>query len=164
VVLLDVRLPRIDGLAVLRCLERSGSPVRVIVLTTFDDDRVLREALEHGAKGFLLKDASLDQLVEAIRTVAGGGTFVQPGSRERLADGLGRLGEPEFETRPVDDLTDREIEVLRLVARGLSNAEVAAALGLAEGTVKNHVSNVLSKLGVRDRTRAALAALDRGLI
>lgn len=160
VVLLDVRLPRLDGIGVLRALGREPSPPAVVLLTTFDDDRVFRDGLRAGAKGYLLKDASIEQLAEAIRTAATGGVYVQPGSR-RTADALDTAG---FETRPADDLTDREVEVLRLVARGMSNAEIAAAVGLAEGTVKNHVSNVLSKLGVRDRTRAALAALQRDLI
>ncbi len=164
VVLLDVRLPRIDGLGVLRALARRPDPPAVILLTTFDDDRVLERGLAEGARGWLIKDASIDQLVEAVRAVAAGGTWVQPGSRQRILGGLARVGEPAFATRAVNDLTDREIEILRFVARGFSNVEIAAVLSLAEGTVKNHVSSVLSKLGVRDRTRAALAALGRGLI
>jgi DNA-binding NarL/FixJ family response regulator len=163
VTLLDVRLPRIDGLGVLRALKRKGELPAVVMLTTFDDDRVLREALASGARGFLLKDASLEQLTEAIREAAAGRTYVQPGGR-RLAADLERLGDTTYEAREADDLTDREVEVLRLVARGFGNAEIAEVLGVAEGTVKNHVSNVLSKLQVRDRTRAALTALNRNLI
>lgn len=163
VTLLDVRLPRIDGLGVLRALARKGELPAVVMLTTFDDDRVLREALATGARGFLLKDASLDQLTEAIREAAQGRTYVQAGGTRVAAD-LERLGEPTYEAREAPDLTDREIEVLRLIARGFSNAEIAGVLDVAEGTVKNHVSNVLSKLQVRDRTRAALTALDRALI
>ena len=164
VVLLDVRLPRIDGLGVLRALQRRGDKAAVVVLTTFDDDRVLRDALEAGARGFLLKDVSLDELADAIRKAAAGQTYLQPASRGRLEDALARVGERDYEARTLDDLTDREIEILRFVARGFSNAEIADVLGLAEGTVKNHVSNVLSKLGVRDRTRATMAAIERGLI
>lgn len=164
VVLLDLRLPRLDGLGVLRALERGGSDTAVVVLTTFDDDRALRDSLRHGARGFLLKDVSLEQLGEALETVRSGGTYVLPGPRGRLGDGLQRLGTRTFESRRAADLTDRELEVLRLVARGFSNAEIAEVLDVAVGTTKNHVSSVLSKLGVRDRTRAVLAALDRGLI
>lgn len=164
VVLLDVRLPKIDGLGVLRALGQRGDRTVVVVLTTFDDDRVLREALAAGARGFLLKDASLEQLAEAIRKAAAGETYLQPGSRSRLEDALGRVGDRDYDTRPVDDLTDREIEILRFVARGFSNAEIAQVLRLAEGTVKNHVSSVLSKLAVRDRTRATMAAIERGVI
>jgi DNA-binding NarL/FixJ family response regulator len=164
VVLLDVRLPKIDGLGVLRALKRRGDKAAVVVLTTFDDDRVLRDALDAGALGFLLKDVSLDELADAIRKAADGKTYLQSGSRGRLEDALARVGDRQYEERTVDDLTDRELEILRFVARGFSNAEIAAALSLAEGTVKNHVSNVLSKLGVRDRTRATIAAIERGWI
>jgi len=160
VVLLDVRLPKIDGIGVLRALEKSEGVPNVLLLTTFDDDRVFREAMRCGARGFLLKDVSLDHLAEAIRTAAEGRTYVQPGPDRRLAG----TGERDYETRVADDLTDRELEILRFVARGFSNSEIARALGIAEGTVKNHVSNILSKLGVRDRTRAALVALERELI
>jgi len=164
VVLLDVRLPRIDGLGVLDALVRNGDKAAVIMLTTFDDDRVVRNALAGGARGFLLKDVSLDQLAEAIRKAMAGEIYLQPGSRGRLEDALARSADPAFETRPADDLTDREIEILRFVARGFSNAEIADVLDIAAGTVKNHVSNVLSKLGVRDRTRATIAAIERGLV
>jgi len=164
VVLLDVRLPKIDGLGVLHALKRKDDKSAVIVLTTFDDDRVLRDAMDAGARGFLLKDVSLDDLADAIRKAAAGQTYLQPGSRGRLEDALARVGEREYEARTFDDLTDREIEILRFVARGFSNAEIADVLGLAEGTVKNHVSSVLSKLGVRDRTRATITAIERGLI
>jgi len=157
-------LPRIDGLGVLRALGRRGDKAAVIVLTTFDDDRVLREALDAGARGFLLKDVSLDELADAIRKAAVGQTYLQPGSRGRIEEAFARVGERDYEARTFDDLTDREREILRFVARGFSNAEIADVLGLAEGTVKNHVSNVLSKLGVRDRTRATIAAIERGLI
>jgi len=165
IVLLDVRLPRIDGLGVLRALRREGFGGAVVLLTTFDEDEVLEAGLAAGARGYLLKDASFDDLLAALREVAGGGTYVHAGARERILGGLERLGGPAGkEGRTRDDLTDREIEVLRFVARGFSNAEIARILDVAEGTVKNHVSSLLSKLGVRDRTRAALAALSRGLI
>jgi len=164
VVLMDVRMPRLDGLGALRALQRSESPPAVLIVTTFDDDRVLREALRDGAAGMVLKDASPEELADAIRSVVRGERYVQSGSRRRLLANLDKLADPIYEARRIDDLTDREVEILRFVARGFSNSEIAEVLGLSDGTVKNHVSNVLSKFGVRDRTRAALLALDRGLI
>ncbi len=162
VVLLDVRMPGQSGLDVLRAL--AGRLPPTILLTTFDDDAVVIEAARHGAKGFLLKDVSLAQLAHAIRTVAGGGTMILPALTERVLKGLPSLRR-DFESldRP-DPLTPREAEVLRLIAGGYSNREIADALGTAEGTVKNHTSSILSKLGVRDRTRAVLKALDLGYL
>lgn len=162
VVLLDVRMPGQGGIDVLRAL--AGRLPPTILLTTFDDDAVVIEAARHGAKGFLLKDVSLEQLAEAIRTVAAGGTMILPALTERVLKGLPSLRRG-FESldRP-DPLTPREVEVLRLIAGGYSNREIADALGTAEGTVKNHTSSILSKLGVRDRTRAVLKALDLGLL
>jgi len=164
VVLMDVRMPRLDGLGALRALRRRDAPPAVLMVTTFDDDRVLRQALRDGALGMVLKDIAPEELADAIRAVARGERYVQSGSRRRLLEGLERLDDPIFDAQPIEPLTDREVEVLRFVARGFSNGEIAEVVGLSDGTVKNHVSNVLSKLGVRDRTRAALLALDRGLI
>jgi DNA-binding NarL/FixJ family response regulator len=164
VVLMDVRMPRLDGLGALRALRRRDAPPAVLMVTTFDDDRVLRQALRDGASGMVLKDIAPEELADAIRAVARGERYVQSGSRRRLLEGLERLDDPIFDAQPVDPLTDREVEVLRFVARGFSNGEIAEVVGLSDGTVKNHVSSVLSKLGVRDRTRAALLARDRGLI
>lgn len=164
VVLLDVRLPKRSGLSVLRELQARGELRPTIVLTTFDDDAAALEAMRSGAKGFLLKDVSLEQLATAVRTVAGGAVLFQPALTQRvfreIADRSLEFPSSKYPDRP----TDRETTVLRLMAGGYSNAEIAAALGLAEGTVKNHVSAVLLKLGVRDRTRAVLKALDLGLI
>jgi DNA-binding NarL/FixJ family response regulator len=162
VVLLDVRMPGQGGIEVLRAL--AGRLPPTILLTTFDDDDVVIEAARQGAKGFLLKDVSLEQLAQAIRTVAAGGTMILPALTERVLKGLPSLRR-EFDSldRP-DPLTPREAEVLRLIAGGYSNREIADALGTAEGTVKNHTSSILSKLGVRDRTRAVLKALDLGLL
>lgn len=171
VVLLDLRMPERDGLSVLAELQSRGDPVPVLVLTTFDDDELVLQALRSGAKGFLLKDVTLDQLVGAVRTLAAGGSLVQPALTDRLLravttpagrppgdpDGFGDLPEPQ-------PLTERELEILRLLAGGYANREIADALHLAPGTVKNHVSNVLLKLGVRDRTRAVLRALHLGLL
>jgi DNA-binding NarL/FixJ family response regulator len=164
VVLLDVRMPQMDGLAVLAALNRSGRRVPVVLLTTFDDDEPLVEGVKAGARGFLLKDVSLDRLAEAIRTVAAGGTLIQPAITERLLRAAKRVP-CDFESlEPPDPLTPRETEILRLMAGGFSNREIAGTFGTSEGTVKNHASSILSKLGVRDRTRAVLKGLDRGYI
>jgi len=164
VVLLDLHLPRRDGLGVLRALAAGGPPPPILILTTFDEDTLVLEALQAGARGYLRKDVSLDELAEAIRRVAAGGTAVQPAVTARIVEGLGRLGDSVPGLPRPDPLTERELEVLRLVAGGFSNREIAGALHLAEGTVKNHVSSVLSKLGVRDRTRAVLKAVELGYL
>lgn len=165
VVLLDVRMPRKSGLDVLATLrERGLAPPPTLLLTTFDDDAVALEGLRLGARGFLLKDVSLEELTVAIHTLASGGSLVAPAVRERVRSGLERVA-PDFDASPLPGrLTLRETEVLRLVARGFSNREVAEALGTAEGTVKNQVSSIMSKLGVRDRTRAVLKALELGYV
>ena len=164
VVLLDMRLPKRNGLGVLQALDSAGALPPTIILTTFDEDSLVLEGLRAGAKGYLLKDVSLDQLTNAIREVAAGGTAVQPGITARIVEGLGRLGSEIPGLDPHDPLTEREVEVLRLVAGGFSNREIASGLHLAEGTVKNHLSSILSKLGVRDRTRAVLKAVDLGYL
>jgi len=164
VVLLDMRLPKLSGLDVLRTLGERGKLPPTIILTTFDDDYSLLEGVRAGAKGYLLKDISLDQLTGAIREVALGGTAVRPAITGRIAEGLGRLGSAIESLDPPDPLTEREVEILRLVAGGYSNREIAGAVHLAEGTVKNHLSSVLSKLGVRDRTRAVLKAVELGIL
>ena len=164
VVLLDMRMPGMNGVEVLRQLKESGKLRPTIILTTFDDDELVLAGIRNGAKGYLLKDVSLKELVDAIKTVADGGSIVKPAVTERLLKGLEGL-ENEFSAldRP-DPLTDRETEILRLMAGGYSNKEIANSLGVAEGTVKNHVSNILSKLGVRDRTRAVLKAFELGFV
>ena len=164
VVLLDVRMPRKDGLEVLRELQGARSLPPTVLLTTFDDDEVLLEAVKAGARGYLLKDVSLEQLTDAIRSVAGGGTMIRPALTERVLRGLEHVRRDFDALDPPDPLTKREVEILRLMAGGYSNREIADALGTAEGTVKNHASSILSKLGVRDRTRAVLKALERGYI
>ncbi len=164
VVLLDLRMPKLDGLGVLERLGDEGRLPPTLILTTFDDDSSLLEGIRAGAKGFLLKDVSLDQLAGAIRALAAGGTMIQPAVTDRVLKGLGGM-HSEFESLdPPDPLTERETEVLRLMAGGYSNREIARAFELAEGTVKNHISNILSKLGVRDRTRAVLRAVELGFI
>jgi DNA-binding NarL/FixJ family response regulator len=164
VVLLDVRMPRKDGLEVLRELQGAGALPPTVLLTTFDDDEVLLEAVKAGARGYLLKDVSLEQLTGAIRSVAGGGTMIRPVLTERVLRGLEHVRRDFDALDPPDPLTKREVEILRLMAGGYSNREIADALGTAEGTVKNHASSILSKLGVRDRTRAVLKALEHGYI
>lgn len=164
VLLLDLRMPVLDGIGTLRRLAEDELVTPTLVLTTFDDDAELLAALRAGARGYLLKDVTLDQLLGAIRTLAAGGTMIQPAVTARLAS---RLAAGVSQVPPavvVEPLTPRELEILRLLAGGYSNREIASALHVSEGTVKNHVSRVLDKLGVRDRTRAVLRALDRGLL
>ena len=164
VVLLDVRMPKLTGIDVLRAIRPRFPAVGIILLTTFDEDAVVLEAVKLGARGFLLKDVSLDQLASAVRTVAAGGSLILPAVTERVLRGLEK--EPtKFDSADLPDaLTPREREVLRLIAAGFSNREIAEASGTAEGTVKNQASSILSKLGVRDRTRAVLKALEMGVI
>jgi DNA-binding NarL/FixJ family response regulator len=157
-------MPKKGGLDVLRELQSDPSPPPTILLTTFDDDEVLLEGVKAGARGYLLKDVSLEQLTEAIRTVADGGTLIRPAITERVLRGLEHVRRDFDALSPPDPLTKRELEILRLMAGGYSNREIADALGTAEGTVKNHASSILSKLGVRDRTRAVLKALELGYI
>lgn len=164
VVLLDMRMPGLSGLDVLNALRERGELPPTIILTTFDDDQLVLAGLKAGARGYLLKDVSLEQLVEAIKTVANGGSLVQPVVTQRLLLGLERMHNEFASLDQPDPLTERETEILRLMAGGYSNKEIANSLSVAEGTVKNHVSNILSKLGVRDRTRAVLKAFERGIV
>jgi len=163
VMLLDLRMPGRDGISTLEEMSLRGIDLPVLVLTTFDDADLVLRAIRAGARGYLLKDVTLDQLVEGIRTVASGRTLVHPAltahpPRVALHEGF---GSPDM----IDGaLTERETDVLRLVAGGYSNREIAEMLHLAPGTVKNHVSNVLVKLGARDRTQAVLRAMRHGLL
>jgi DNA-binding NarL/FixJ family response regulator len=164
VALLDVRMPHRTGLEVLAALARGASRPPCILLTTFDDDVVAVEAIKLGARGFLLKDVSLDQLAEAVRTVAAGGTLINPAVTERVVLGLARLATSVPASAAPVALTPRELDVLRLIASGRSNKEIADALGTAEATVKNQASSIFGKLGVRDRTRAVLRAIELGVL
>ena len=164
VVLLDMRMPGMSGLDVLNALAGTNQLPPTIILTTFDDDQLVLAGLKAGARGYLLKDVSLDQLVDAVKTVAAGGSLVAPVVTQRLLSGLERMQNEFVSLDRPDPLTDRETENLRLMAGGYSNKEIANSLGVAEGTVKNHVSNILSKLGVRDRTRAVLKAFELGIV
>ncbi len=164
VVLMDMRMPIMSGLDALQALSKLNALPPTIILTTFDDDQLVLAGIKYGAKGYLLKDVSLDQLVTAIQAVATGGSLVQPAVTQRLLSGLESMNNEFVSLEQPDPLTERETEILRLMAGGFSNKEVANSLGVAEGTVKNHVSNILSKLGVRDRTRAVLKAFELKLV
>ncbi len=165
VILMDVRMPVLDGLQATRVItEMAGAP-KVLVLTTFDLDDYVYEALRSGASGFLLKDASAGELAEAVRLVAAGDALLSPGVTRRLIAEFARMGAPRSPGRQqLDGLTERESEVLALVARGMSNAEIAGYLVVAEQTVKTHVSRILMKLGLRDRTQAVVLAYETGLV
>lgn len=164
VVLLDLRMPKLDGVGVLRRLRERGTQPPTLILTTFDDDAMLFDAVRAGAKGWLLKDISLERLTTAIRTLAAGGTCIEPVITERIVRALDGSGS-SFESAVLPEpLTDRERTILRLLAGGYSNREISELLKISDGTVKNHISSVLSKLGVRDRTRAVLKAIDLGVI
>jgi DNA-binding NarL/FixJ family response regulator len=164
VVLLDMRMPGLSGLDVLRDLADKDLLPPTIILTTFDDDELVLAGIRSGARGYLLKDVALADLVAAIKTVAAGGSIVKPAVTQRLLKGLENLHNQFSSLDQPDPLTERETEILRLMAGGYSNKEIANSLGVAEGTVKNHVSNILSKMGVRDRTRAVLKAFELGHI
>ena len=164
VLLLDIRMPKKNGIDVLRELTSRKALPPTLILTTFDDADVVLDGVRAGASGFLLKDVSYEQLVSAIRAVAAGETVFQPAVTQRLLRASERLRTSFDSLAAPDRLTEREIEVVRLMAGGYSNREIAHALSTAEGTIKNHVSNILSKFGVRDRTRAVLKALEAGLL
>jgi DNA-binding NarL/FixJ family response regulator len=164
VVLLDLRMPRLDGVGVLRRLREHGTPVAALILTTFDDDAMLFDAVRAGAKGWLLKDVSLERLSIAIRTLAAGDTCIEPVITERIMRALDGSGMSFASAELPEPLTDRERTIVRFLAGGYSNREISALMKISDGTVKNHISSVLSKLGVRDRTRAVLKAIDLGLI
>jgi DNA-binding NarL/FixJ family response regulator len=166
VVLMDIRMPGIDGVEATWRLHERWPDARIIILTTFDDDEYVFEGLRAGALGYLLKDVSGDKLAEAIRTVAAGGALIEPSVAQKVLAEFARLAPP---ARPADAglaeaLSEREHDILVLMSQGLSNREIATQLALAEGTVKNYVTGILQKLGVRDRTQAALRAKELGII
>jgi DNA-binding NarL/FixJ family response regulator len=164
VVLMDIRMPELDGIAATREIT-AAHPARVLVLTTYDLDEYVYDALQAGASGFLLKDTPPAQLADGIRAVAGGEALLAPTVTRRLIEEFARLG-PSRRPRPSElgELTPRELEVLRLLARGMSNGEIAEALVLGDTTVKTHVAHVLGKLGVRDRVQAVVLAYESGLV
>jgi DNA-binding NarL/FixJ family response regulator len=165
VVLMDVRMPGVDGLEATRRLIDAGSAARIVILTTFDVDDYVFAALRAGASGFVLKDVRPEELVEGVRTVARGDALLAPSVTRRLLDRfVAALPDPDAAPPPPVDLSGREVEVLALVARALSNGEIAERLHLGETTVKTHVSSVLRKLGLRDRIQAVVYAYDIGLV
>lgn len=167
VILMDLNMPVLDGVAATRRLKESGAAARVIVLTTFDNDETVFDGLRAGAVGYLLKDVSSAKLVEAIRAAARGESFLQPSIAAKVLAEFNRLEDRANAAPPtalIDPLSERELEILRQLSTGDSNKEIAARFFITEGTVKNHVTNILGKLGVRDRMQAALRARELGLI
>ena len=164
VMLLDIRMPRMTGIELLEALNKANASIPTIMLTTFDDHENLMGALRAGAKGYLLKDVSLETLVEGIEAVNAGESLIQPAITTTLINSLQGLNTVTEEPEQVEPLSSKEKEILRLMASGCSNREIAGALHKSEGTVKNQVSTILAKLGARDRTRAVLRAVELGII
>jgi DNA-binding NarL/FixJ family response regulator len=161
VVVMDIRMPDVDGIEGTRRLAAAGSPAHVLVLTTFDLDEYVYGALAAGAGGFMLKDSPPERLIAAVRTVAAGEALLAPGMTRRLIE---RFAVPNADANVFGDLTERELEVVRMVARGLSNAEIAKEASLSEATVKTHLTNVLRKLDLRDRTQLVVRAYEAGFV
>ena len=157
VMLLDIRMPKVNGIELVNLLRAQGKTLPILMLTTFDDSELFLQSLQAGANGFLLKDVSLDKLVNAVNTLADGGFVAEPVVMQQLNKGLS-------DVPIIEELTEKELQILKLIAGGFSNKEIARSIFLAEGTVKNHVSTILSKLNTRDRTRAVLIALNQGLV
>ncbi|HEY6622052.1 MAG TPA: response regulator transcription factor [Steroidobacteraceae bacterium] len=161
VLLLDMKLPNMDGVELIRQLRAANHLPPTLILTTFEDDELLLAGMRAGARGYQLKDVTLEQLLIVIREIAAGGTYINPAVTERVLQAAPKTTPSRHALTP--PLTERETHVLRLIASGYSNREIALALAISEGTVKNHVSSILTKLGVRDRTRAVLKGLESGL-
>jgi DNA-binding NarL/FixJ family response regulator len=165
VVLMDIRMPELNGLEATRRMLAGDGSTRVLMLTTFGEDEYVYEAMKHGASGFLLKDIRPEQLADAVRVIARGEALLAPAITRRLVEEFVRRPLPGSRPRePLAPLTERELEILTLIARGLSNGEIASSLFLSEATVKTHVSHVLAKLGLRDRVQAVVLAYECGLV
>ena len=163
-ILMDIRMPKMNGIQALESLKHQKNSIPVLMLTTFDDHDLVLQAIQAGAKGYLLKDVSLETLVEGIAAVASGKTLIQPAVTERLLAGLADQKHDFDASQLPEPLSQKEQEILRLMAAGCSNREIASAMFKSEGTIKNQVSSILNKLGVRDRTRAVLKSIELGII
>jgi DNA-binding NarL/FixJ family response regulator len=164
VVVMDIRMPGMDGIEATRLITSAPGPASVVVLTTFDDDEYVYAALRAGASGFLVKDMALEEILAAIRVVAAGDALIAPAITRRLIERFARLPEPVAGPRKIDGITDRERDVLTLIGRGLSNAEIAADLTISIATVKTYVTRLLTKLDARDRVQLVIIAYDAGLV
>ena len=165
VAIVDIRMPNLDGLAATRILVGENTPTRILILTTYDLDEYVFEALRAGASGFMLKDAPAEQLIDAVRVLHGGHALLAPAVTRRVLEAFVRMPPPNTpRARALDELTRREVEVLRLLARGYSNAEIAVELFVSPATVKSHVSRLLMKLDVRDRIQAVILAYETGVV
>ncbi|MFK8015080.1 MAG: response regulator [Gammaproteobacteria bacterium] len=164
VFLMDIRMPRVNGIEAIRILRELGDRTPVVILTTFDDHELVMDGITAGATGFLLKDVSLEHLIETIESVFAGGTVIQPVLTQSLIARVQKQGLPFDSLEQPEALTPKETEILRLMSGGYSNKEISNMLSNSEGTVKNHVSNILAKFGVRDRTRAVLKAIAAGVV
>jgi DNA-binding NarL/FixJ family response regulator len=163
VVLMDIRMPELDGLEATRRILAADDTARVLILTTFDLDEYVYEALRAGASGFVLKDDPPEQLIAAIRIVAGGDALLSPAITKRVIKQFSRIPQPS-PPKQLDELTERELEVFRLLARGLSNAEISRELYISDTTVKTHITHILQKLDLRDRVQAVVLAYEAGLV
>jgi DNA-binding NarL/FixJ family response regulator len=164
VVLMDIRMPELDGLEATRRILATDEGARILILTTFDLDEYVYEALRAGASGFVLKDDPPEQLLSAIRTVAGGDALLSPAVTKRVIERFARIPQPAPPPKQLDELTDRELDVFRLIARGLSNAEIGQELFISDTTVKTHITHILQKLDLRDRVQAVVLAYESGVM
>ena len=166
VILMDVRMPEVDGVQCTRMIKERYPQIKIIILTTFDDDEFVFSALKYGASGYLLKGISMDELEKAIRTVHQGGAMINPGIASKVVELFSEMAQSNYdimiEAENVDELTDGEWEIIKLIGRGMSNKEIAKAISLSEGTVRNYLSSILNKLNLRDRTQLAIWEVQSG--